>query len=273
VSEAVEQVAAEEWDRERRTEPTMFAIAVVGSLLLHALLILSILAANLLGIAPFRMEAIAAERPPPVGIIPARLVRLGDEPEKNRLPDRIVPALPTAPDDGIPVAKKLVQPKRKTKRPRKRPLNPVEDDKVRDVLARVRAWGEVTDNIKTSGHPSGVPGGDVSDPSLARAGSLWARQVSQVIKAYVTFPTIIPENELKRLRCKVELKVGRDRIPREFKIAKRGTSLNRFFDQSVLDSFDQMRIKRVKLPPPPSDIEENVYGPGMIITIHGRDLD
>lgn len=273
MSEAVGHVVADGWDRGRRTEPTMFAIAIVGSLLVHGLLILSILAARLVGFTPSDVLVEAVEGPAPIGIVPARLVRLGDVPEKNKLPDRIVPALPTAPDDGIPVAKKLEPPPQKAKGPRKRPFNPVEDDKVRDVLARTRAFGKITENITTTGHPSGVPGGDVSDPSLARAGDLWARQVSQVIKAYVTFPTIIPQDELKRLRCKVELKVGRDRIPREFKIAKRGTSRNRFFDQSVLDSFDQMRVKRVKLPPPPSQFEENVYGPGMIITIHGRDLD
>lgn len=273
MSEAGVQLAAEHWEDERRIDSTMLAVAVAGSLLVHGLLILSLLLARLLGLSPPERDLTPETTPAPVGIVPARLVRLGEEPQKNKLPDRNVPALPTAPDDGVPVAKKLKPPPPRKQKRQKRPLRPVEDDKVRDVLSRIRAFGEITDHATTTGHPSGVPGGDVADPSLAQIGSLWARQVSQVIKAYITFPTIIPQNELKRLRCKVELKVGRDRIPREAKIAERGSSHNRFFDQAVLDSFEEMRIKRVKLPPPPEELEDNLYGPGLILTIHGRDLD
>ena len=254
------------------TDSTLLAVAVAGSVFVHSTLFFVLLVARLLGFDPSAND-LDSESPNPVGIVPARLVRLGDEPDPKRLPDRIVPALPTAPDDGIPVAKKLDPPPPKKRRPRRRPLNPVEDDKVRDVLSRIRAFGERTDNYTTSGHQSGVPGGDVADPALAQAGSLWARHVTRVIKAYVSFPTIIPQDELRRLRCKVEVKVGSDLIPREAELAKRGTSRNRFFDQAVLDSFEQMRVKRVKLPRPPSELEAALFGPGLIINIHGRDLD
>jgi hypothetical protein len=273
VSDASVQTAGAEWVNGRRVEPTMLAVAVAGSLLVHSALFLSLLAAQLLGIAPASRDVEVPDRPAPFGLVPARLVRLGEQPEKGKLPDRIVPALPTAPDDGVPVADKLDPPPPKNRNATKRPLNPVEDDKVRDVLSRIRAFGEITDNVTTTGDPSGVPEGDVGDPALAQAGSLWARQVCQVIKAYVVFPTIIPQEQLKRLKCKVELKVGRDRIPMEAKIAEKGTSHNRFFDQAVLDSFEEMRIKLVKLPPPPQELEENLYGPGLIINIYGRDLD
>jgi hypothetical protein len=213
------------------------------------------------------------DTPPPVGIVPARLVKLGEQPDPNQLPDRVVPALPTAPDDGIPVAKNIDPPPPKKQRRRQRPLNPVEDDKLRDIFSRIRAFGERTDNYSKAGHPSGVPGGDVSDPALARAGSLWGRKIEKLVNAYVTFPTIIPSDELRRLKCKVEIKVGRDLVPREAKIAKRGTSRNRFFDQAVLDSFEQMRIKRVKLPRPPQVLESALFGPGLVLTIHGRNLE
>lgn len=257
----------------RGLDGTTLAVAIVGSLLVHSSLLLVMLVARLLGFEPNLTPPSAGEPPPPVGIVPARLVRLGEEPEPEALPDRNVPALPTAPDDGVPVSKRLDPPPPK-KQPRKqRPLNPVEDDKVRDVLSRIRAFGEVTDHATTTGDPSGVPGGDVADPSLAQAGSLWARQVSRTIKAYVTFPTIIAPSELRRLRCKVEVKVGRDLVPQEAEIAERGTSHNRFFDQAVLDSFEQMRLKRVKLPRPPPPLEDSLFGPGLVITIHGRDLD
>ena len=257
----------------RPVERTVFSIAIVGSFLVHGLLVLTLLAARLLGLTPAPPDLTSSAGPPPVGIIPARLVRLGEQPEKGKLPDRIVPALPTAPNDGVPVSKTLEPPPVKEQTKAHRPLRPVEDEKVRDVLSRIRAFGEITDHATTTGDPSGVLGGDVSDPALAQAGSLWARQLSQVIKAYITYPTIIPQEELRRLHCKVELKVGRDRIPTEAKLAEKGTSHNRFFDQAVLDSFEEMRLKLVKLPPPPQELEENLYGPGLILNIYGRDLD
>jgi hypothetical protein len=255
-----------------RRESTMMAVAVTGSLLVHSTLLLVMLVAKLLGFEPSSMVPQEPVGPPPIGIVPAKLVRLGEPPDPKRLPDRVVPALPTAPDDGVPVSQKLEQPpvKQTSKR---RPLNPVEDDKLRDIFSRIRAFGEVTDHATEQGDPSGVPGGDVTDPALAQAGSLWARELSQVIKAYVTFPTIISESDLRRLKCKLEVRVGRDLIPEEAKLAEKGTSHNSHFDQAVIDGFEQMRIKRVKLPRPPRELEEMLFGGGLEITMYGRDLD
>jgi hypothetical protein len=253
----------------------MLAVAITGSLLVHSTLFLVMLVLKLLGIDPstWIQTPAATDDAQPVSIMPARLLKLGEPPEEGKLPDRIVPALPTAPNDGVPVAAKLDPPPPDEAQKRKRPLNPVEDDKLRDIFSRIRAFGEVTDHATTQGHPMGVPGGDVSDPALAQAGSLWARQVVRVLKAYITYPTIIPDNELKRLRCKVEVKVGRDLIPQEVKLARKGTSRNQFYDQAVLDGFEQMRVKRVKLPRPPQELEEPLFGPGLELTFYGRDLD
>jgi hypothetical protein len=257
----------------RQREPVLMAVAVVGSILVHGSIVAGMLVVELLGLTFPGSDQDDGDRPDSVGIVPARLVRLGDEPEPNKLPDRVVPALPTAPNDGIPVAQELEPPEPLEKNKNKRPLNPVEDERVRDVLSRVRAFGEVTDNITTMGHPDGVPGGDVAHPDLAQVGSLWAREVSTVIKAYVTFPTIIPPEELQRLRCKIEVTVGEDLIPEEARLARRGSSNNRFFDQAVLDSFEQMRLKRVKLPRPPAALERQLFGAGLIINLYGRDLN
>lgn len=264
-----------EYEGRHRRETTALAIAITGSLLLHTSLLLVMLVLKLLGIDPstWIQAPPAADGPEPVSIMPARLLRLGEQPEEGKLPDRNVPALPTAPNDGVPVAQKLDPPPPEKQKKQSRPLNPVEDDKLRDIFSRIRQFGEVTDHATTQGHPMGVPGGDVSDPALARAGSLWARQVVRVLKAYVTYPTIIPDNELKRLRCKVEVKVGRDLIPQEVKLARKGTSRNSFYDQAVLDGFEQMRLKRVKLPRPPQELEEALFGQGLELTFIGRDLD
>lgn len=264
-----------EYEDGRQRESTTLAVAITGSLLVHSSLFLVMLVLKLLGIDPsmWVQAPTPSDGPTPVSIMPARLLKLGEQPEEGKLPDRIVPALPTAPNDGVPVAQKLDPPPPAEPQKTKRPLNPVEDDKLRDIFSRIRAFGEVTDHSTNQGHPMGVPGGDVSDPALAQAGSLWARQVIRVLKAYVTFPTIIPEPELKRLRCKVEVKVGRDLIPQEVKLARKGTSRNAFYDQAVLDGFEQMRVKRVKLPRPPQELEEALYGQGLKITFYGRDLD
>ncbi len=257
----------------RRSESTLMAISITGAILVHSILLLVMLVAKLLGFDPSATFGDPdSGGAPNRSIVPARLVRLGEEPEPKTMPDRIVPALSTAPDDGTPVAQKIDQPEPKIKRA-KRPLNPIDDDALREIFNRNRAFAEVTDHYTTTGHPSGVPGGDVADPALAQAGSLWMRKVAQVIKAYVTFPTIIPQDKLKQLRCNVKVKVGRDLIPREAKLAKRGTSRNKFYDQSVLDSFEQMRLKRVKLPRPPSELENALFGPGLVVNIYGRDLD
>lgn len=256
-----------------RFDGVLLAVAVCGSLLAHGVLLLFLLLARIFDLVPPPTLAAAGERAEPVSIVPARLVRLGNQPEPGKLPDRIVPALPTAPNDGIPVSTELEPPPPEKAPQKRRPLNPVEDDKVRDVLARIRAFGEVTDHSTSVGDPSGVPGGDVSDPAMAQQGSLWARQIHEVLKAYITYPTIIPEEELKRLRCKVEVQVDPDLVPREAKIAERGWSGNRFYDQAILDSFETMRLKRVKLPPPPREFEDQLFRAGLLLNIYGRELD
>jgi hypothetical protein len=272
VSGAGQDAIAQEHLGAGRRESTMMAVAVTGSLFVHGSLLLVMLVAKLLGFEPASLRSQEPAGPPPIGIVPARLVRLGEPPDPKQLPDRIVPALPTAPDDGVPVSQKLEPPPEKQPAKR-RPHNPIEDDKLRDIFSRIRAFGEVTDHNTEQGDPSGVPGGDVTDPALAQAGSLWARELSQVIKAYVTFPTIIAESDLRRLKCKVEVKVGRDLIPQEAKIAEKGTSRNGHFDRAVIDGFEQMRIKRVKLPRPPRELEEMLFGPGLVINMYGRDLE
>lgn len=258
----------------RRVDRTTLAVAVAGSAFAHSVLVLFMLVARLLDITPgSSLPGPQAERPEPLGIVPARLVRLGEPPERNRLPDRMVPALPTAPDDGIPVSTTMDPPEPDKAPSKRRPLNPVEDDKVRDVLSRIRAFGEVTDHSTTVGDPSGVVGGDVSDPALAQQGSLWARQIHELMKAYITFPTIISEDEMRRLRCKIEVHVDPDLVPSQAKIAPRGWSGNRFFDQAILDSFETMRVKRVKLPPPPGELEARLFRAGLVLNIYGRDLE
>lgn len=207
----------------------------------------------------------------PLEYVEARLLKWGEIKDKNAMPDRIVPALPTAPDEVLPLdrnADKPPPPKdAKEKAPRQ--VGAVADDKLRQVFDKARAFAEIQDDYIPEGHPDGVPDGDVTDPALASLGQTYGRRITGIIKDYFVIPTLLSEAQKNKLKAKILLRFDINMEIVEFKFIEK--SGNALFDDAVQHAIDRVRREVRALPPPPEAVAHVVFGGGIVIKMHGKD--
>lgn len=253
----------DEWGR---TDPVALAGGVVSVFALAAFLLgLPALAeaAGAMGSAP----AATAE---PFEYIEARLLKWGEIKDKEALPDRIVPALPTAPEDVLALDRNENKEEPKEKKVKtKRQAGAVTDDKLRQVFNKARAFAEIQDNYVPEGHPDGVPDGDVTDPALASIGATYGHRIKRIFLERWVVPTLLSEASLAKLKAKVNIRVDIDmRIISVNFLSKSG---NPMFDDSVQNAIDRVRVEVRTLPAPPEAIAPNIFGGGINLKFNGRE--
>jgi hypothetical protein len=206
----------------------------------------------------------------PFEYIEARLLKFGEIKDKEAMPDRIVPALPTAPENVLALDKneQKEEPEKKTKREKRQQAAAV-DDKLRKVFEKARAFAEIQDDYVPEGHPDGVPDGDVTDPALASMGSTYGYRIKKIINERLTVPNLISKEQLNKLKVKILLKFDIDMTIVQFKFLRK--SGNRLFDDSIQNAIDRVRTEVRQLPSPPEAIAGVVFGKGIAITLHGAD--
>ncbi len=223
---------------------------------------------------PVISRAVVQEPSPSAGgdafeYIEARLLKLGEIKDDKKLPDRIVPPMPTAPEEIIPLDMDENRPEvEEEQKPEKQP-DAEEDDVLRQVFEKARAFAEIQDNYIPEGHPDGVPDGDVTDPALASMGATYGRRITAFIKERWIVPTLISDDEKNRLNVKVTLKFDADMVIVDVQMLRK--SGNRLFDDSVMNAIELVRKEVRNLPEPPDDIASRVYGGGLTITLYGAD--
>lgn len=207
---------------------------------------------------------------PPFEYIEARLLKFGEEKDDTRLPDRIVPALPTAPGEVLPLDtdENKPEPKIVEEKP-ERQADAVTDDKLREVFDKARAFAEIQNDYVPEGHPDGVPDGDVTDPALASLGATYGHRIKRFFLDRWVVPTLLSESELKNLRVKVNIKVDIDMMIVSVTFLKK--SGNRIFDDSVQNAIDRVNKEVRNLPSPPEAIAPRVFGGGINLTFNGRE--
>jgi hypothetical protein len=206
----------------------------------------------------------------PMEYIEARLLKAGEIKDETELPDRIVPALPTAPEEIIPLDKDADKPEppKKEEEPEKQ-ADAVDDDKLRQVFDKARAFAEIQDDYVPEGHPDGVPDGDVTDPALASLGATYGRRITRYIKERWIVSTLISDNEKEKLSVKVLLKFNAEMTIIEYKIVKE--SGNQLFDDSVVNAIERTQKEVRHLPEPPDAVAARIYGGGLAVTLRGAD--
>ncbi len=195
---------------------------------------------------------------PPRNVIAAQLVRLGRPPDPRRLPNRHVPLRSTAPRTEVALSKSLRPDAPAAEAPQKRPVDAVDDAKLRRVFERARAFAEPGDPQPMEGSPEGVPEGTVTDPTLARAGDLYATQLAQAFRDKWTAPTVIAEADLASLACTLRIAVGGDRRIGSVRVAQ--SSGNRLYDDTAVEAVERFRRETGPIPEPPAELRRLILG-------------
>ncbi|MDD5306948.1 MAG: TonB C-terminal domain-containing protein [Deltaproteobacteria bacterium] len=216
-------------------------------------------------------QPVAAIEPPSgpgFEYIEARILRMGEVKDPNKLPDRIVPALPTAPDEVLPLDTNENKVEEPEKKPEKQ-ADAVTDDKLRQVFDKARAFAEIKDDYVPEGRPDGVPEGDVTDPALASLGATYGLRIKRLFTERWVVPTLLSDEQLKSLKVKVNIRVDIDMtIVSVTFLAKTGNAL---FDDSVTNAIDRVRVEVRTLPAPPEAIAPKIFGGGINITFVGSE--
>jgi TonB family protein len=206
--------------------------------------------------------------PPPVEVIETRFVRLGKQRPQRRLPSKEVPAAqqsaraPAAPDSdmAVPVPsgqneKGLAKPKKKRQRP--------DEDLLATLGQRAGAISDLRKGPELEGHEEGIVEGTkaTGDETDLYLGKLYTyfRRGWQV-------PTLIPDEELQKLTCVVELSITEDGRVGDYEVTR--SSGNEAFDDSVRRRLNQ--AKGADLPEPPESVAKQVLGETISLRFFGR---
>jgi len=252
----------------RKANASATAIGIGTTLLVHG--IVTGLAV-LLTVSPGMSSSLSGKKPEgPINFIPARLVRLGKPPDPNAMPQRVVPALPTAPPDSVAVSKEENPPPPKEKPAKdKRQTDALDDEKLRKVFNRARAFGEITDDYMPEGSPDGVPEGEVTDPSQAQLGDIYATKLYRLFKDRWVVPTLISEKDLDDLKCSILIQLDADLSIHNYRVHR--SSGNRLFDDSVLNAIKRINDEVRRLPEPPAPLAPVLFSAGLVLRFHGKD--
>jgi len=228
-----------------------------------------------------RREEMKPPAPPPFSFIPARLLKLGNEtPDDKPMPDREVPALPTAPPEPEVTTDLAPNPDSQIAGPRPTHTSPMEiqpqhvarrvrraapDEEVNLIWDRLRqdfpekgAWSRV------QGFPNGDPNGTELDPSLVRPGDWYATQLMQFFQDRWTIPNMISQRELARLTCKVRIALDASFRIVDYEMVN--SSGNARYDASVEEVLRKLQQERTPLPAVPTAVRDYIIGNGMILT-------
>lgn len=230
---------------------------------------LALLSAFLLG----GMESLFGSRvddlpPPPLEVIETRFVRLGKRREPRKLPSREVPEAPQAapvPEspDSEPVApvptgkpeKGLSKPDKKQRRR--------EDDLLSQLGERAGAISDLTKGPELEGDPEGIAEGTKASGDEVE---IYIGKLYSYFRKGWQVPTTIPDAELQKLACVIELSITKDGHVGEYEVKRK--SGNEAFDDSVRQRLEQ--AEGAELPRPPESVANRVLGETISLRFFGR---
>jgi hypothetical protein len=216
----------------------------------------------------------------PFSFIPARLLKLGNETPETEMPQREVPALPTAPPEPEVVPNLTPNPDSSIAGARPVPRSPMDidprrlaqrvrratpDDEVNLVWDRLRQdFPEKGGRSRVRGFLDGDPNGTELDRANARPGDWYATELMQFFQDRWTIPNMISQRELNRLSCKVRIALDSGFRVVDYEMTRGST--NDRYDASVLEVLRRLREDRTPLPPVPSQVRDYIVANGMILT-------
>ena len=236
--------------RSRGFEP-MAIVGLVFTLLMHG--------GAIGGVLWYRQAQANKAQPPPVGqYVVAQLVRLGKKRDPKKLPNKIVPQLPTRKPEGVSYdAEPDDKPKPKKRRRENRDAQL--SDRMRSSLDKAALFAKVQPDVPQDGDPNGVRGGTSTTGS---AGDLYMTRIADLWNRSWSLPSIISPDAAKNLYVLVIVRIdsaGRVQLPIKFS-RKSG---NEHFDASIVASWTKIGT----IPLPPGDRLASVLANGLALKL------
>lgn len=195
-------------------------------------------------------------------VVEARFVRLGKKPDPNKLPQRIVPRLQTAPDLATAVSKEMEPPKPEKPDAGPRPEQPVEDLLTR-LGDRAQTFAEIADEQEREGDPEGIAEGTETEAQL---GDIYLGKLKAFFERGWTIPTTL--GDTSKLVAHADVQITADLHVGPSEVVK--ASGEPLFDQSIEDRFQQLRTLQTTLPEPPPEVAGRFLGQTLRIRFHGQ---
>jgi hypothetical protein len=207
-------------------------------------------------ISALAASGIADTKPPTTFIeeqvVEATFVRLGEKKDPDKLPDRKVPIKHTAPDDSTVVSKDNNPPPPDKPDAGVRPPRPEESD-LTVIGDRAQIFAEIQKQQELEGDPNGVPEGTDTE---AKAGNIYAGQLSSFFKRGWTVPTTL--GDTSKLVTRVSIEITRDLKIGNFEVTR--SSGEPVYDQSVEDRLNELKSLQTTLPEPPPEVAAQYLG-------------
>lgn len=233
---------------------TFVLLAHLGAPLVF-FLIISGLAVS--GIADTRPDTFVEQQ-----VVEATFVRLGEKRDPDKLPDRKVPVKHTAPDDSTVVSKDNNPPPPDKPDAGVRPPRP-EEDLLTRLGDRAQIFAEIQEQRELEGDPLGVPEGTDTE---AKAGNIYAGQLSAFFKRGWTIPTTL--GDTSKLATRVSIEITRDLKVGDFEMKR--SSGDPVFDQSVEDRLNELHTLQTTVPEPPPEAAEQFLGKKIDFNFQGK---
>jgi TonB family protein len=228
----------------------MFILVPVLVVASHSLLgsIQSFFGSNAEDLPPARLE-----------VIETRFVRLGKRKEPRRLPSKEVPNAPqNAPVPKAPSAEPMEtipsgQQEKGLKKPEQERDRREEEDLLSQLGQRAGAISELTKGPELEGDEEGIVEGTKASGTDEE---IYLGKLYSYFRRGWQVPTLIPQEELEKLTCVIELSITEDGRVEGYEVKQ--SSGNEAFDESVRRRLSQ--AEGAQLPPPPESVADRILG-------------
>ena len=195
-------------------------------------------------------------------VIAANVLKLGHPPDPNKLPDKIVPRLNTAPQKDLHASREDPLHQQDAGPPPPNALNGEEN-----LHNKIDPWATDAGRMNNEGSDAGVEGGLETDPNKVHAGDMYALKLSGFFHDRWTIPTVITPAEEKRLCVVYQINITPRMIVWHLRTEPIKSSGNALFDDSARTMLQKLLDDRTVLPEPPNDVADQWKGRTVNLTL------
>ncbi len=253
-----------------RPTPREIVGGVGFALAVFVLIPVLVLVSHLLlgGLQSFFGTSVDRLPPAPLEVVETRFVRLGKKREPRRLPSKEIPHAPqnaprpkapsAQPSQAIPTGGQEKGLRKPTKKP-----EPRNEDLLSELGQRAGAISELTKGPELEGDPEGIVEGTKASGSDEE---IYLGKLYSYFRRGWQVPTLIPQEELERLTCVVQLSITEDGRVGDYEVQR--PSGNEAFDESVRRRIDE--AEGAKLPEPPASVADRILGETISLRFFGK---